>query len=204
MEGITSIIISAVLSGVLATVITLWWQHKSKMRDNKIHIFTTLMANRYDITSEECVGALNMIDVIFYQDSDVRAAWRAFKDATDMPDSEAKPQTINDKLLKMLEVMAASIGYSKIHWDDIKQYYYPVGLSERKRDEAILRRAQIGASVAQIKSQEESAESSQVDKETDFRNQMVLRLLENPDGLLKLLEAVEKAQRMSSSGKKRK
>ena len=102
MENITTILISAILSGAFATTITLWWQQHNHKKQQKIRIFTTLMSKRYEVTAEECVEALNMIDVVFYGDSKVRTAWKDFKNATDMPDSEAKSQIILDKRLKML------------------------------------------------------------------------------------------------------
>lgn len=201
MDNIVTVLISTILSGAFATIVTLWWQNRNQIKQEKIRIFTILMAKRYEFTAEECVEALNMVDVVFYKDSKVRSAWRDFKTATDMPDSEAKAQVIVDKRLKMLEVMAESIGYKQIKWDDINQYYYPIGLSDRKRDEAILRRVQIDASLAQIKNQQEHAESAQVNPQDDFNNQILIRALENPDGLLKLFEVAEKAQKFSKGGK---
>ena len=203
MENLGSIFISAVLSGIFATIVTLWWQNKNQSHQEKVRIFSTLMSKRYDITAEECVQALNMIDVVFYKDEKVRAAWRDFKNATDMPDTEAKPQLITDKRLKMLEVMAESIGYKNIRWDDIKEYYYPKGLSDSKRDETILRRVQIDAALAQIKNEQEHA-VAQVDPKEDFNNQMLLKAMENPDGLLKLLEVAEKAQNLNKGPRGRK
>lgn len=73
-----------------------------------------------------------------------------------------------------------------------------------KRDEAILRRVQIDANLAQIKSRQEQTESSQVEPQADFNNQMLLKVLENPDGLLKLLEVAEKAQNFNKGGKSHK
>lgn len=202
MENLGSILISAVLSGIFATVVTLWWQNKNQIRQEKVRIFSTLMSKRYDITVEDCVQALNMIDVVFYKDKKVRAAWRDFKNATDMPDTEAKPQVITDKRLKMLEVMAESIGYKNIRWDDIKEYYYPKGLSDSKRDEAILRRVQIDAAIAQIEKGKDN--TAQVDPKEEFGNQMLMKALENPDGLLKLFEVAEKAQNLNKGPRIRK
>lgn len=204
MDNIITVLISTILSGAFATIITLWWQNRSHAKQEKIRIFTILMSKRYEFTAEECVEALNMVDVVFYKDLKVRSAWRDFKAATDMPDSEAKGQIIVDKRLKMLEVMAESIGYKQIKWDDINQYYYPIGLSDRKRDEAVLRRVQIDASLAQIKNQQENSESAQVNPQDAFNNQMLIKALENPDGLLKLFEVAEKAQKFNQSGKMRK
>ena len=110
MENIVTVLISTILSGAFATVVTLWWQNKSSIRQQKLRIFTVLMAKRYEITAEECVEALNMIDVVFYKDVKVRGAWKEFRNATDMPESEAKAQIVTDKRLKLLEVMAENIG----------------------------------------------------------------------------------------------
>ena len=202
MENLGSILISAVLSGIFATVVTLWWQNKNQIHQEKVRIFSTLMSKRYDITAEDCVQALNMIDVVFYKDEKVRTAWRDFKNATDMPDTEAKPQVITDKRLKMLEVMAKSIGYKDIHWDDIKEYYYPKGLSDNKRDEAVLRRVQIDAAIAQIEKGKDN--TAQVDPKEEFGNQMLMKAIENPDGLLKLFEVAEKAQNLNKGPRIRK
>lgn len=204
MENIVTVLISTILSGAFATFVTLWWQNKSSVRQQKLRIFTILMAKRYEITAEECVEALNMIDVVFYKDPKVRSAWKEFRNATDMPESEAKAQIVTDKRLKMLEVMAENIGYKDIRWDDINQYYFPVGLSERKRDEAILRKVQIDAGIAQLKKQQEHEETSQVEPQADFNNQMLLKVLENPDGFLKLFEFAEKTQKNGKNGKIRK
>lgn len=205
MDNLGSILISAVLSGIFATVVTLWWQNKLRIRQEKVHIFTTLMSKRYDITSEDCVEALNMIDVVFYKDTKVRTAWREFKAATDMPESDAKSQIIADKHLKMLEVMAESIGYKNIRWDDIKQYYYPVGLSDRKRDETILRRVQIDAALSQIKKEDaHHGNAERVDPADEMKQQLTMRMLNDPDGLLKLLEFVEKGQKVVKGSKTKK
>ena len=154
----------------------------------------------YDIlAAEESVEALNMIDVVFYSSKGVREAWNAFNDATNLPDSNAKLQTISDKHLRLLEVIAKDIGYKDIHWDNIKQYYYPIGLSTKKQDETVLRRVQIDAALAQIKEGQEHKEAAQTDTQTTLNNQMLLKVLENPDSFIKLIDAAEKAQNLGKS-----
>ncbi len=204
MENTLLVIITALCSGLVATLVTIWWQAKHQKKIDKNNIFTILMSKRYEISAEESVEALNMIDVVFYKSDKVRKAWKDFNDATNAPESDTKNQNIIDKHLRLLEVIAEDIGYKEIRWDDIKQYYYPEGLSDMKRDEAILRRVQIDANLAQIKSRQEQTESSQVEPQADFNNQMLLKVLENPDGLLKLLEVAEKAQNFNKGGKSHK
>lgn len=196
MENLGSILISAILSGILATVVTLWWQNKSQIKQEKIRIFKILMSTRYDISVEESVSALNMIDVVFYKSPKVRTVWREFNDVTKQPESNTKTQDISDKHLRLLEVIAEDIGYKEIRWEDIKQYYYPVGLSNRRQDEAVLRKVQIDAGLAQIKKEQEHNDAARVDAKTEMNNQMLLKVLENPDGFVKLVEAAEKAQNL--------
>lgn len=44
------------------------------------------------------------------------------------------PQLLNDKYIKLLKEMALACRYKDIRWDDLKRYYYPTGLSNRKND----------------------------------------------------------------------
>lgn len=203
MNDTALVIITALCSGLVATVFTIWWQKKSQKAEEKTRIFTTLMAKRYDVTAPECVEALNMIDVVFYHSPKVREAWKGFRDATDLPDSESKGQIITDKRLRLLEVIAEDIGYTNIRWEDIKHYYYPMGLSDKMKDEAILRRVQIDAAIAQIKQVQKSEGAAQVAPQTDFNNQMLLKALENPEGMIKLFELAEKAQGLNKGNKNR-
>ena len=52
--------------------------------------------------------------------------------------------------MRLLEVIAVDIGYKRILWGDIKNYYYPIGLSQKQQQEAALRKVQIDAGIAQI------------------------------------------------------
>ena len=41
--------------------------------------------------------------------------------------------------------MALACGYKDIRWDDLKRYYYPSGLLNRKNDDEVLKKLQIKA-----------------------------------------------------------
>lgn len=193
--GETAVIIfTALCSGLIATLVTILWQKRSQTISEKTKIFTVLMSKRYDLAAEESVNALNMIDVVFYKSERVRSTWKSFLEATNLPDSQTKAQVINDKHLKLLEVIAEDIGYKEVRWDDIKQYYYPVGLSSLRQDEAVLRRIQIDAGLAQISESKKHEESSQTDTNNQLATQVLIEAMKNPDGLLKLMEVAEKAQ----------
>lgn len=194
MHETAVVFLTALCSGLVATFVTILWQKKSQAKNEKIKIFTILMSKRYDITAEESVNALNMIDVVFYESEKVRSAWKSFLEATNLPDSPTKNPTINDRHLKLLEVIAENIGYKEIRWDDIKQYYYPVGLADLRQDEAVLRRVQIDAGLAQINESKKHEEVSQIDASNQMATQVLIEAMKNPEGLLKLMEVAEKAQ----------
>ena len=111
-------------------------------------------------------------------------------------------QAINDKHLKLLEVIAEDIGYKKIRWDDIKQYYYPIGLSNLRQDEAVLRRVQIDAGLAQINESKKHEEVSQANANSQMATQVLIEAMRNPDSLLKLMEVAEKAQNLNKGTKR--
>ena len=75
MGNVALVIITALISGLLATIITIWWQKRAQIFARKMRVFETLMAYRYMISSEESVKTLNSIDVIFYKDKAVRDAY---------------------------------------------------------------------------------------------------------------------------------
>lgn len=101
---VVSIIIGAIASGLLATIVTLVVQRNSELKRVKIEMFETLMAHRYLMHDKDNVEALNKVDVVFHKNADVRKAWTEFLDAADR--GAANPtanNNIDDKYLKLLE-----------------------------------------------------------------------------------------------------
>ena len=124
------LIVTALVSGLIATVITIVVQRKADVRKEKLEIFKTLMANRYRIHAAENVKALNMIDIIFYKATNVRKAYEEFiREASRDVESEINIR-IDDKFLRILEEMAKELKYKDINWDRMKNVYYPKGLAE--------------------------------------------------------------------------
>lgn len=104
MENIITVMISAVLSGFLATVITLWWQNKNEKMKMKREIFTTLMAYRFKIAHSESVKALNCVLAVFYDCENVKSAWLNFKNAADR--KPFNQQKLEDAHITLLEEIA--------------------------------------------------------------------------------------------------
>lgn len=78
MKDCILITLSALLSGVLATFVTLWWQTKAECKRRRYEIFAGLMGRRFALPSESSVSLMNMIDVVFYKDVDVRNKYAEF------------------------------------------------------------------------------------------------------------------------------
>jgi hypothetical protein len=104
-------------------------QTADEQRRYKLWIFTTLMQNRARIGSAEAVSALNAIDVIFSESTEVREAWRHFKAATaEQPSSSEK---IIERYLSIVHAMARDMSLSgKITVSDIDSPYYPTLLGQ--------------------------------------------------------------------------
>ncbi len=135
MENFVMILVSAFVSGAFANLFTLWWQRRTKIRDNKLKIFEALMAYRYNIVCEDNVKILNTIDVFFYSDKGVREAYTNFWNETFKP-KEMNPQP-GDKYLKLLEEIAVVLNLKNIRWDCIKCYYYPWSLQAKIESEFV-------------------------------------------------------------------
>lgn len=194
MDNIWGIIISALTSSLIASIVTLCWQKHDDMVKAKKRVFETLMGKRHDITCAECVEAMNLIDVVFYNAKKVRDAWHDYLQATNTPDdTEGIAQERRDKHLHLLEVMAEDVGYKEIKWDSIKHYYFPNGLSVKMQEEAVLRRLQIESAAAQMQQAQEQ-KSAQATEKQDQNTQLMLAALQNPEGLNTLFAIAEKVE----------
>ena len=187
-------VLSVVFSGVVATVITILYQKFSGEQTAKRRVFETAVSYRFFISEEENVKSLNSIDVIFHKNQKVRQAWESYMDEADKPSSN--PQQLNDRYIKLLEEMALACGYKDIRWDDLKRYYYPNGLLNRKNDDEVLKKLQIKAAE---KTASDAVGQQNTPQNEQFANQMMLQLLpkliENPDSFSKLIELADKAKK---------
>lgn len=196
---IVSIIIGAVGSGLLATIVTIMVQKHSEVKRVKLEIFETLMSHRYLMHDKDNVEALNKIDVVFHNDTEVRRAWVEFLDAADRgAENPTANRNIDDKYLKLLEKIAVAIGYKNINWEDIKRYYFPLGLSTKISEEAMLRNAQLSQANAEAN---QDSSNGQISTE-QFGMQFLLKALESPDGLEKVAQIADMATKTTKKGKR--
>lgn len=141
MKEVAMVLLSALLSGILATVILLLWQGYNEKKKRQYEIFAALMGLRFALPNESTVRCMNMIDIVFYKNKKIRQRYKEFLDEVNKPENGTRD--IDEKILKLLEAMAESLGYKDVQWDTIKHTYFPVGLAEKYRDEDALRKLQI-------------------------------------------------------------
>ena len=137
----TMLIVTALVSGLIATLVTLIWQHIEGVKKRKYDVFTVLMSCRYSTACERIVEALNMIEVVYCKDQEVCETYRNFLAETNKP--EDGKRDIEEKFLKLLEAMAKVLSLKDITWDRIKHHYYPPELEHRHNLESELLRKQV-------------------------------------------------------------
>jgi len=125
-------IIAILLSPIIAVLVTSYLQSYKEKRNQKLFIFNTLISTRHSPINNEIVRALNMNDVVFCNDKNVRRLWREYYDILNTPGFNNT--TAKTKNLELITEMAKVIGYGKeISAIDVDRVYYPVGLGEYNR-----------------------------------------------------------------------
>lgn len=73
-------LIAIIIIPIIAVIIGQWLQTRSEKRKDKMHIFKTLMTSRVYGWTQESVYCLNIIDIVFADDREVRNAWKDLYD----------------------------------------------------------------------------------------------------------------------------
>lgn len=123
-------LIAIIIIPIIAVIIGQWLQTRSEKRKDKMHIFKTLMTSRVYGWTQESVYCLNIIDIVFADDREVRNAWKDLYDkyCVQNPD-ESQLKKIETAQYKLLESMAVSLGYKdKVTWETIQNPYIPRGM----------------------------------------------------------------------------
>ena len=126
-------VIAVMVAPIAAVLITQRLQDRAEIRKDKIQIFKTLMTGRGLGWNVDSVHALNVIDVVFADDREVRGAWKDLYDkyCVDTPDEQQKKK-IEQAQYKLLETIAISLGYqNKITWETIQNPYIPKGMVDQ-------------------------------------------------------------------------
>jgi hypothetical protein len=138
--ALTNILVATVAAVIALAAPLIAWrltrasQLDDQKRQTKLGIFGTLMGNRHTYQSRDAVAALNLIDVAFHDDREVRRLWREYHAMIQNPaffESSVGHQLHREKLLDLQTAMARVLGYD-IDRFDIERMYSPTWLAEEQ------------------------------------------------------------------------
>lgn len=144
--------IGAVLLGpILAVQVQKIIEHLTEKKNRKKQVFSILMATRATPMAPLHVEALNRIDIDFYDDKKVKAAWNKLRDnfnhypKPEEEDFKIKSNSWAEKSVEffndLLNEMANSLGY-KFDAVDLKRgSYYPKGHGDLEDENYKMRQA---------------------------------------------------------------
>lgn len=125
-------IAAIIFAPVISVIIGQKLQDRAKRRQDKMEIFKALMSSRVYGWTNASVYALNIIDIVFADDKQVRAQWKEYYDKLCVGNpTEEELKRIEIEKCKLLEEISKSLGYKgKITWETIQNPYIPKGLSD--------------------------------------------------------------------------
>jgi len=127
-------IFAILISPVIAVLITVFLQNRKEKRALQMNIFMTLISTRNRAPSDERVRALNMIDVVFSKDIEIRKLWKEYFSmlANEGLNNPVGFSQREQKELEMITEIAKRLGYRKeISSLDVNRVYFPVGLKNQ-------------------------------------------------------------------------
>lgn len=136
-------LIAIIVIPIVAVLIGQHLQNRAEIRKDKMHIFKVLMTSRIYGWTQESVHCLNIIDIVFSDDENVRNAWKDLYDkyCVQNPD-ETQLKKIQNSQYKLLDTMANSLGYKdKVTWETIQNPYIPEGMRRQQQEQAASQQA---------------------------------------------------------------
>lgn len=131
-------LLAIIIIPIVAVVVGQHLKNRAEIRKDKIHIFKVLMTSQIYGWTVDSVHALNLIDVVFAKDKDVREAWKKLYEAySSIEESDLMINKRKNLMYKLLEEIAKNIGYkNEITWETIQNPYIPRGMVEQWQKQA--------------------------------------------------------------------
>lgn len=101
------ILISALVSGLIGVVISIWYYKRNEIRRTKFQVLKQLLGNRNHIEGQSFTEALNIVSVVFYDSRDVLTALKALDEMV-VSNQKIGP-LINQKLLDLFMAMCRNL-----------------------------------------------------------------------------------------------
>lgn len=137
-------LIAIIIIPITAVIIGQYLQNRLQKRKDKMDVFRTLMASRNGWTPER-VYSLNIIDIVFANDKNVRKSWKEYFEKLCIENPSGNDLVMIQKAhYKLLETMANSLGYKdKITWETIQNPYIPKGMVEMEQMQRTYQEGQV-------------------------------------------------------------
>jgi hypothetical protein len=127
--NIVATVIAVLASPLIALRISSKLEDRADLRKARMQVFKTLMSQRLQATSREVFEALNIIDVVFAGDRNVKAKWAALFEAVHSHELSEVGELRHDLLL----AMAKSIGLPDISMKDVEREYLPQNIADAEQ-----------------------------------------------------------------------
>lgn len=167
-------VLAIIVIPIVAVFVGQKLQDRSQKRKDKLEIFRALMMNRGIGWTAETVRALNIIDIVFSDDSTVRTRWKEYYNqlCIQAPNDMQRKQ-IQEAQDKLLEAIAQSLGYKKqVTWETIQNPYIPQGMLNAMQQQQNIQNGQEQlASVVEIFTKAFGSANSQPDSTTVQRKE---------------------------------
>ena len=130
--GVLVLTIVAIVYGPIKAVqITRKRDEEREDRNRKLAVFRTLMQTRRSRTNQDHVGALNLIELEFYEVEPVRTAYRAYIRhlGSPLPATDQQPRYFeerDDLYADLLQTMGTALSYVFDKRELMRQAYIPV------------------------------------------------------------------------------
>lgn len=122
-------LIAAIISGVFATGITLYVNHRTEEIKLKQQVVSDIFGYKYqlsnagqitnlDINSKGFVQAINRVPIIFYDEKKVLDAYDKFYDTATIRDEKERAQKMNEALIDLLKALCYSSHIKCDNWND--------------------------------------------------------------------------------------
>jgi len=117
-------LIGAVLSGVLATIITLYINHKNEVMREKKTVVAEIFGYRFLLKkqggAEKFYAALNKVPIVFNDEEEVLQAYEELHANLLIKDLDERGKKMNDSLVTLLKALCTATGIKCDNWNDSK------------------------------------------------------------------------------------
>ena len=124
IESAIITLVGAVISGVLATIITLLINHKNELMREKRNVVADIFGYRFLLNrpggAEKFYAALNCVPIVFNDNEEVLCAYDELYANSLIMDQNERATKMNDSLVTLLKSLCRATGIKCDNWNDGK------------------------------------------------------------------------------------